>query len=87
VETPWAVIVAPNPHQVSHWHYQGDDAPRFKKGEEMGRFRLGSTVIAVMPQGSVQWNREQTASKTVRLGEAFGTLSGLSKSGPIGGES
>jgi len=87
VETTWAGIVAPNPHQVSHWHYQGDDAPRFKKGEEMGRFRLGSTVIAVMPQGSVQWNREQTASKTVRLGEAFGTLSELSKSGPIGGES
>ncbi|NWO07986.1 MAG: phosphatidylserine decarboxylase [Alteromonadaceae bacterium] len=83
VETTWAGIIAPNPHQVSHWQYDGDDAPRFEKGEEMGRFRLGSTVIAVMPRGAVQWNKEQVAAKNVRLGEAFGQVSA---SGPIGGE-
>lgn len=74
VETTWAGVVAPNPHQVSHWDYSGDEAPRFEKGEEMGRFRLGSTVIAVMPKGSVQWNADQIAGKKVRLGEAFGAL-------------
>ena len=40
----------------------------------MGRFRLGSTVIMVMPKGSVSWNSDQVAGKTVRMGEAFGAL-------------
>jgi phosphatidylserine decarboxylase len=46
----------------------------FEKGEEMGRFRLGSTVVLVMPKGKVSWQSNQVAGKTVRLGEAFGTL-------------
>lgn len=74
VETTWAGIIAPNPHQITQWQYSGEQAVHFEKGEEMGRFRLGSTVIAVMPEGSVQWNEDQAANKTVRLGEAFGRL-------------
>lgn len=74
VETTWAGVIAPNPHRASHWKYSGDEAVHFEKGEEMGRFRLGSTVIAVLPKGSVQWNTDQIAGKKVRLGEAFGTL-------------
>ena len=74
VQTTWAGVVAPNPHQVSHWQYSGDDAVHFEKGEEMGRFRLGSTVIAVMPENAVQWKTDQIAGKKVRLGEAFGAL-------------
>ena len=74
VETTWAGVVAPTPHQITHWQYRGDDAVAFEKGEEMGRFRLGSTVIAVMPKGRAQWNAEQIAGKTVRLGEAFGAV-------------
>ena len=74
VETTWAGVVAPNQDSVSHWQYQGEEAISFNKGEEMGRFRLGSTVIAIMPKGVVSWNPEQTAGKTVRLGEAFGQL-------------
>ncbi|MGB1951750.1 MAG: phosphatidylserine decarboxylase, partial [Marinobacter sp.] len=42
-------------------------------GEEMGRFRLGSTVVLVMPKGAVAWNEGETPGKTVRMGEAFGT--------------
>ncbi len=74
VETVWSGVVAPNPHEITHWQFSGDDAVHLEKGEEMGRFRLGSTVIAVMPKGSVQWNAEQVAGKNIRLGEAFGTL-------------
>ncbi|PSF06036.1 phosphatidylserine decarboxylase [Marinobacter fuscus] len=74
VETTWAGVVAPNTGQVSCWQYQGDDAPTFAKGEEMGRFRLGSTVILVMPKNDVTWNPNQVAGKTVRMGEAFGKI-------------
>ena len=74
VETTWAGVVAPNSGKVTQWQYSGDDAVRFEKGQEMGRFRLGSTVIMVMPKGRVHWNRDQVPGKSVRMGEAFGTL-------------
>lgn len=75
VETRWAGVVVPTSQGVKATRYEGDDARQFAKGEEMGRFRLGSTVILVMPKRSVTWNSDQVAGKTVRMGEAFGTLS------------
>ncbi|MBK1873469.1 MULTISPECIES: archaetidylserine decarboxylase [Marinobacter] len=75
VETPWAGIVAPNSSGVTTIAYEGESAISFAKGEEMGRFRLGSTVVMVMPKGSIHWNADQAAEKVVRMGEAFGELS------------
>lgn len=81
METTWAGVVAPDSGGVSTSDYSHLEKPvRFKKGEEMGRFRLGSTVVIVMPKGTVSWNSNQVAGKTVRLGEAFGSLSGPVKS-------
>jgi len=74
VETRWAGVVVPGRRQVTSTLYEGEQAISFDKGEEMGRFRLGSTVIMVMPKGSVSWNSNQVAGKTVRMGEAFGAL-------------
>jgi len=74
VETRWAGVVVPGRRQVTSTLYEGEQAISFDKGEEMGRFRLGSTVIMVMPKGSVSWNSDQVAGKTVRMGEAFGAL-------------
>ncbi|HDZ36959.1 MAG TPA: phosphatidylserine decarboxylase [Marinobacter sp.] len=74
VETPWAGVVAPNGDGVRAVTYEGGSAVAFAKGEEMGRFRLGSTVVMVMPKGSVSWNAEQVAGKLVRMGEAFGRV-------------
>ena len=72
VETTWGGVVAPGTGQVTATRYEGEQALEFAKGQEMGRFRLGSTVILVMPKGRVTWNENQVAGKTVRLGEAFG---------------
>lgn len=74
VETTWGGVVAPNSGKVTQWQYSGEDAVRFEKGQEMGRFRLGSTVVLVMPRGAVKWQPNQVAEKTVQLGEAFGKL-------------
>lgn len=74
VETVWSGVVAPGDGEVTTTRYEGDEARAFAKGEEMGRFRLGSTVVMVMPKGAATWNDDQVAGKTVRVGEAFGTL-------------
>lgn len=75
VETTWSGVVAPGNGQVTSTRYDNGQADiRFEKGEEMGRFRLGSTVVLVMPKGSVMWNEDEVPGKTVRMGEAFGTM-------------
>ncbi|MFL1464787.1 archaetidylserine decarboxylase [Marinobacter sp. HN1S83] len=75
VETIWGGVVAPGTGQVTSTRYDdGQTDIRFEKGEEMGRFRLGSTVVLVMPKGSVAWNEDEVPGKTVRMGQAFGTL-------------
>mgnify|MGYP005840717417 CR=1 FL=1 len=80
METTWAGMVAPDSGGVSTSDYGHLEKPiEFAKGEEMGRFRLGSTVVMVMPKGAVSWNADQIAGKTVRMGEALGLLAELVK--------
>ena len=47
IETTWHGTVTPPSNQLDSWDYptQGDDVISFKKGDEMGRFKLGSTVV------------------------------------------
>jgi phosphatidylserine decarboxylase len=40
------------------------------KGEELGRFHLGSTVVLVFPSGRVRWEIE--AGQVLRMGERIG---------------
>ena len=74
VETPWAGVVAPGDGGVSQQSYSGEQALKFARGEEMGRFRLGSTVVMVMPKGRTQWSNAQKPGKKVKLGEVFGQV-------------
>lgn len=55
IETVWAGTVAPQEQQVAHWHYQSQaNTPiTLKKGEEMGRFKLGSTVILLFGANAI----------------------------------
>jgi len=47
IETTWHGTVTPPSNQLDSWDYPatGDDVISFKKGDEMGRFKLGSTVV------------------------------------------
>ncbi len=44
----------------------------FARGEEIGRFNLGSTVIALFPEGEVEWSAELVSGRLLRLGQALG---------------
>jgi phosphatidylserine decarboxylase len=45
-----------------------------RKGEEMGRFLLGSTVVMLFPAGPLRFNPEWAPARAIRLGEAMASL-------------
>lgn len=73
VETVWAGLVAPPRRQLKAQRY-GEAAPQLQRGEEMGRFKLGSTAIVLFAPGAVQWNPQLLAGSAVRMGQAMAEL-------------
>jgi phosphatidylserine decarboxylase len=72
IETSWAGQVAPGPgRQAAAWRYpqDGPGAVRLARGEELGRFNMGSTVIVVLPEGGPDIAPEIVAGRTVRVGQ------------------
>lgn len=47
-----------------------------KKGEELGLFELGSTVIMLFPQGKTTWNSRLIADMPIKMGELLGNEKG-----------
>ena len=43
-----------------------------KKGEEMGRFLLGSTIVMLFRRGAIAFNEDWAPDRPVRLGELMG---------------
>jgi phosphatidylserine decarboxylase len=71
MQTVWhGVVNTERRGQVREWTYEGQDIS-LKKGEEMGRFLLGSTVILLFPQGDLAFAPSWAPVKPVRLGEAM----------------
>ena len=72
IETVWAGQVAPPPREIPPRQYQETEAaPVLQKGEEMGRFKLGSTVILLFGKDQVDWLEQYEALTPTRLGEAL----------------
>ena len=52
METVWqGMITPPYGKDIQHWQYQGEQAITLQKGEEMGRFNMGSTVVMLLLRG------------------------------------
>lgn len=76
IATSWhGVVTPPRTGAIRHWEYGAgatDAAVALRRGEEMGRFLLGSTVIMLMPpQAQVLWNPGWQAGTSIRMGEAM----------------
>ncbi|MDO8907951.1 MAG: archaetidylserine decarboxylase [Pseudohongiella sp.] len=75
VETVWANHVCPNNHAQVSTDYQKNMPPvMLRKGEEMGRFKLGSTVVAVFGPDMVKLDAALTALAPVRMGQTMGII-------------
>lgn len=72
METVWhGVVNAARLGVVREWHYEKQFIA-LKKGEEMGRFLLGSTVVMLFPAKTLAFNQAWSAERSVQLGEMMG---------------
>jgi phosphatidylserine decarboxylase len=73
IETVWSGQVAPpTPDPVRHDHVSAPRTIELAQGEEMGRFKLGSTVILLFGQDAVDFDSAYVAGTATRLGESLG---------------
>lgn len=78
IETTWAgTVTPPAGKKVRSWKYSDhmDIAVTFKAGDEMGRFKLGSTVVMCFEKDMVNFDLFEPAA-TTRLGEKCGVING-----------
>jgi phosphatidylserine decarboxylase len=60
----------PRPGAVREWRYESQDV-RLQKGEEMGRFLLGSTVVMLFPENSLRFPDDWLSTRPLQMGEAM----------------
>jgi phosphatidylserine decarboxylase len=73
IATPWAGTVAPIRRKIITQRYPQAEIA-LAKGEEMGRFLLGSTAIVLTVEGAQTWLPELQAGSSLRMGQAIGLL-------------
>jgi len=76
IETVWAgTVTPPTGTEVFRWQYPSDgpNAVRLEKGAEMGRFKLGSTVVLTFAKDAVELLPTNFPGAVTRMGTAFAT--------------
>lgn len=77
IETVWAGTITPSRLRVSSWDYAPKQQPaavELDKGEEMGRFNMGSTVILLFAKDAVEWFEDFAPGSAVKMGSAIANL-------------
>jgi phosphatidylserine decarboxylase len=70
--TVWhGVVNPPRTNDVREWTYKPSEVT-LKKGDEMGRFLLGSTVVMLWPKDTITFNETWSPARGVRFGERMG---------------
>jgi phosphatidylserine decarboxylase len=73
IETVWSgTITPPGAKQVFTWDYQDQDIS-LDKGDEMGRFKLGSTVVMLFAKDAVEFEASLAPGKATVMGSHFAT--------------
>ena len=75
IETVWAGQIAPPPKTVQSRRFDQQQTVELKKGDELGRFKLGSTVVLLFGDEVVEWLPGFDAGTQTLMGEALATLS------------
>ena len=71
IETVWAgTVTPPAGKNVQHWSYESDSeaAVKLAKGDELGRFKLGSTIVVCFEKDMINFD-DLVPGMVTRLGE------------------
>jgi len=72
METDWEGQITPKYGKyIKQWDYQDKPELILQKGEEMGRFNMGSTVVMLMPKDCPSFNDAFKAGSNVKMGQAL----------------
>lgn len=84
IETTWAgTITPPSASRTLAWRYpaSGEEAVHLGRGDELGRFTLGSTVILLFGPDRVRWEPVTAPGTRVLMGERIAALTQAVDSG------
>jgi len=72
METVWAGEITPTKNRTITITDYDKQNIRLKRGEEMGRFNMGSTVLLLFAKNSMQWQTQLQAGQRITMGTGLG---------------
>ena len=75
ISTPWSGEIRPRKTGVVESIDLSAASRDVRKGDLLGWFNMGSTVILLLPEGSCSWNGDFEAGVTTVVGKSIGELS------------
>lgn len=78
LESVWAgpLLPAGGGAPATRRYSEADTPARLARGDELGRFNFGSTVIVLLPGEQVAWHASLAPGRAVRVGASLGKLPG-----------
>jgi phosphatidylserine decarboxylase len=83
METVWEGKITP-PYQPTLQHWEYDEGQTFHKGDEIGRFNMGSTVILLTPEHQLPELGMIQNDTPVKMGERIAAYPTLAESQSLG---
>jgi len=72
MDTVWEGTITPRRQQPTSWNYNQQQRDiELAKGDEMGRFNMGSTVILLFPENSLDWMDMLNPDSKLLMGQAI----------------
>lgn len=51
-----------------------DEPVELARGDELGQFNLGSTIVALFPRGTIEWSADLKPGQSVLMGQSLGEV-------------
>lgn len=74
ISTPWTGEIRPRKHGVVDVLDLSGHPTSVAKGDLLGWFNMGSTVILLLPEGVCEWDDDMEPGETLRMGEEIGEM-------------
>lgn len=72
ISTPWSGEIRPKKHGIVESVSLAGHTSHVEKGELLGWFNMGSTVILLMPDGAMDWQETLLPGTVVKMGQRIG---------------